>query len=115
MKKKVIIIAEAGINHNGDVKIAYELIDIASKAKADYIKFQTYNTDDLVTFNSKKARYQNKSNVGNIPRLGKFPRLGSFPRLANFPRLGSFPRFASFPRLGNSPHLGNFRRLGNLP
>ena len=56
--KKVKIIAEAGINHNGKLKNALKLVDIASKAGADYIKFQTYISEDLVTKSSKKAKYQ---------------------------------------------------------
>ena len=54
--KKVKIIAEAGINHNGKLKNALKLVDIASKAGADYIKFQTYISEDLVTKSSKKAK-----------------------------------------------------------
>jgi sialic acid synthase SpsE len=39
-KNKTIIIAEAGVNHNGNMNLAYKLIDIAAESKADYIKFQ---------------------------------------------------------------------------
>lgn len=60
--QKTIIIAEAGINHNGDIKLAKKLIDVASDAKADYIKFQTFKTENLVTKIAKKADYQ-KSRV----------------------------------------------------
>ena len=42
-KKKTLIIAEAGVNHNGEIKIAKKLIDLASQAGADYIKFQSFN------------------------------------------------------------------------
>ena len=56
--QKTIIIAEAGINHNGDIKLAKKLIDVASEAKADYIKFQTFKTENLVTKIAKKADYQ---------------------------------------------------------
>ena len=51
MKTKInntIIIAEAGINHNGSIKIAKKLIDKASEAGADYVKFQTYDVDHLI-------------------------------------------------------------------
>ena len=48
MIKKVIIIAEAGINHNGKLSNAKKLIDVASNAGADYVKFQTYITKNLV-------------------------------------------------------------------
>ena len=59
--KKTIIIAEAGVNHNGSLNQAKELIDVASESGADYVKFQTFNTEDLVTKNAKKAEYQIKN------------------------------------------------------
>ena len=48
---KTIIIAEAGVNHNGSISKALKLVDYAAKAKADYIKFQIYVTEDLVQKN----------------------------------------------------------------
>lgn len=61
---KIKIIAEAGINHNGEINLAKKLIDIAAKAKADYIKFQFYKTNLLVSDHAKLAPYQRK-NVKN--------------------------------------------------
>ena len=58
MKKPILIIAEAGVNHNGDLALARRLIDAAADAGADLVKFQTYNTDRLVTQEAKKADYQ---------------------------------------------------------
>lgn len=55
---KTLIIAEAGVNHNGDIKLAKKLIDIAADAGADLVKFQTFNTDRLVTQSAPKADYQ---------------------------------------------------------
>ena len=55
---KVFVIAEAGVNHNGDIKIAKQLIDAASAAKADAVKFQTFKTENLVCKTAKKAEYQ---------------------------------------------------------
>ena len=55
---KVLIIAEAGVNHNGDVETAKRLIDIASSAGADYVKFQTFKSESLVTIDAKQAAYQ---------------------------------------------------------
>jgi len=46
---KTIVIAEAGVNHNGDLDTAKRLIEVAAKAGADYVKFQTFNAKDLVT------------------------------------------------------------------
>ncbi len=54
----VYIIAEAGVNHNGDVDIALEMIDKAKECGADCVKFQTYKTDKLVTKKAPKADYQ---------------------------------------------------------
>lgn len=61
---KVLIIAEAGVNHNGDMSIAKKLIDIASEAGADVVKFQSFRADELVTLSAQKAEYQSK-NTGN--------------------------------------------------
>ena len=48
MKDKVKIIAEAGLNHNGDFKKIIKLIDIAKKAEADYVKFQLFKTENFI-------------------------------------------------------------------
>ena len=64
MNKKIIFIAEAGVNHNGDMVIAKKLIDKAALAGADYIKFQTYNVEKLIKKNTLKTAYQIK-NTGN--------------------------------------------------
>ena len=58
---KVIIIAEAGVNHNGSMEIAKKLIDAASIAAVDYVKFQTFIADKLVSIYAKKADYQQKN------------------------------------------------------
>ena len=55
---KTIIIAEAGINHNGSFDIAKRMIDKEKQFKADYIKFQTFRPELLVVKNSKLAKYQ---------------------------------------------------------
>ncbi|MBP6754782.1 MAG: N-acetylneuraminate synthase [Bacteroidia bacterium] len=55
---KVIIIAEAGVNHNGDINLAKKLIDIAVEAGVDYVKFQTFKSESLVSKSAKKADYQ---------------------------------------------------------
>lgn len=55
---KTLIIAEAGVNHNGDIQLAKKLIDIAADAGADLVKFQTFSADRLVTQNASKAKYQ---------------------------------------------------------
>jgi N-acetylneuraminate synthase/N,N'-diacetyllegionaminate synthase len=55
------IIAEAGVNHNGDTDLAKSLIDVAVKSGADAIKFQTFKTESVVTLCAEKAAYQKKS------------------------------------------------------
>lgn len=59
--KHVLIIAEAGVNHNGDINLAYTLCDEAKKAGADVIKFQTYITEDIITKKVEQAAYQQKN------------------------------------------------------
>jgi len=58
MKKSILIIAEAGVNHNGDLALAKQLIDVAADAGADLVKFQTFSADRLATRQAKKADYQ---------------------------------------------------------
>ena len=59
MNNCTIIIAEAGVNHNGDMASAKKLIDIAVEAGVDYVKFQSFIADKLVSKVAKKASYQN--------------------------------------------------------
>lgn len=61
---KVIIIAEAGVNHNGSIDTAKKLIDAAADAGVDYVKFQTFKADKLVTKSASRANYQD-SNTGD--------------------------------------------------
>jgi N,N'-diacetyllegionaminate synthase len=56
--RKVLIIAEAGVNHNGDLNKAKELINVAASAGADYVKFQSFKAEKLVSPNARKADYQ---------------------------------------------------------
>lgn len=62
--KKVVIIAEAGVNHNGSLENAFKLIDAAVDADVDYVKFQTFKSENLVAKSAKKADYQIQ-NTGN--------------------------------------------------
>lgn len=55
---KVFVIAEAGVNHNGDINIAKKLVDVAVEAKVDAVKFQTFRAESLVCKNAQKAEYQ---------------------------------------------------------
>ena len=58
---KTLIIAEAGVNHNGNVRIAKKLILSAKKAGADFVKFQTFDPVSLTTKNANQAPYQIKN------------------------------------------------------
>ena len=57
-KSSVFIIAEAGVNHNGDVKLAYKLCDAAKEAGVNAVKFQTWKTEKIVTKSAALAEYQ---------------------------------------------------------
>lgn len=63
MKKHTYIIAEAGVNHNGSLDLAFSLIDVAVEAGADAVKFQTFKTENLVTKKARQAEYQ-VENIG---------------------------------------------------
>jgi N,N'-diacetyllegionaminate synthase len=55
---RVLIIAEAGVNHNGQLGLAEKLVDVAAEAGVDYVKFQTFKADKIVSRSAKKAEYQ---------------------------------------------------------
>jgi len=59
--RRVFIIAEAGVNHNGDLRLARKLVDAAARAGADAVKFQTFSAERLVTSKSPKAKYQRET------------------------------------------------------
>ena len=63
--EKVIIIAEAGVNHNGDINLAKKLVDVAKDAGADIVKFQTVKLDNFITNDALMADYQ-KNNIGKV-------------------------------------------------
>lgn len=71
----VFIIAEAGVNHNGDISKAKELIDAAVEAGVDAVKFQTFNTDKLTTKKAPKADYQNETTDKNESQYDMLKKL----------------------------------------
>lgn len=85
---KCFIIAEAGVNHNGDVKIAYKLCDAAKKAGVDAVKFQIFNPEKLVTKDAKKAGYQDKNDKSSSSQLEMLKKLSltndEFKSIANY-------------------------------
>ena len=73
--KKVFIIAEAGVNHNGDINLAKQLIEKAELAGADAVKFQTFKAEKLVCKNAKKAEYQNQTTDKNESQFEMLKKL----------------------------------------
>lgn len=76
MERNVLIIAEAGVNHNGDYELAKKLVDAAAEAGADFVKFQTFKAEKLVTKDAKKAAYQQQNtNDGNDSQFAMLKQL----------------------------------------
>lgn len=75
MKEKVFVIAEAGVNHNGDIHIAKKLVDVAKESGADAIKFQTYISEKVVSRYAPKAEYQNANNPSDETQLEMVKKL----------------------------------------
>ena len=71
----VFIIAEAGVNHNGSIEIAKKLIDVASLAGADAVKFQTFKTENLVCKIAQKAEYQKSTTDRNESQFDMIKKL----------------------------------------
>jgi N,N'-diacetyllegionaminate synthase len=59
---KTIIIAEAGVNHNGDIELAKQLISAAKSSGADFVKFQSFKACNVATQFAEKADYQKEKN-----------------------------------------------------
>jgi len=75
MVKGIFIIAEAGVNHNGDMRLAKKLVDAAVEAGADAVKFQAFKAERLVCANAPKARYQKETTGANESQLAMLRRL----------------------------------------
>lgn len=71
----VTVIAEAGVNHNGDIELAKSLVDVASNAGADFVKFQTFNVNALLRKDTPKAGYQKKNTDINESQYQMIKRL----------------------------------------
>ncbi|NDO83374.1 N-acetylneuraminate synthase [Citrobacter sp. NCU1] len=71
----ISIIAEAGVNHNGDESLAHALVDAAWQAGADIVKFQTFRADKLVTRNARQAQYQTANTGKSESQLAMLSRL----------------------------------------
>ncbi|MGB1094642.1 MAG: N-acetylneuraminate synthase [Bacteroidia bacterium] len=66
MSKRTIIIAEAGVNHNGSLESALSLVDCAAEAGVDFVKFQTFKAENIVNKEAQKADYQIKNTTGEV-------------------------------------------------
>jgi N-acetylneuraminate synthase len=84
------IIAEAGVNHNGDLRCAKKLIDAAHEAHADAVKFQTFKAENLVTRYAKKADYQKKNDSATTTQFQMLKNL-EFTE-ADFKKLSSYAK-----------------------
>ncbi|HEC1565349.1 TPA: N-acetylneuraminate synthase [Campylobacter upsaliensis] len=73
--KKVLIIAEAGVNHNGDINLAKKLIEQAAEAGADVVKFQTFKANSCVSVSAKKAKYQLETTAKEESQLEMIQKL----------------------------------------
>jgi N,N'-diacetyllegionaminate synthase len=72
---KTFIIAEAGVNHNGSLEMAFQLIDVAIAAGADAVKFQTFKAEKVIAVNAPKAGYQKKTTESDESQLGMVKKL----------------------------------------
>ncbi len=72
---KTLIIAEAGVNHNGSIELAKQLIDVAVSAGADYVKFQTFKAEKIASKSASKASYQQRSTSAAESQLDMLKKL----------------------------------------
>ncbi|MCL6586716.1 MAG: N-acetylneuraminate synthase [Anoxybacillus sp.] len=86
--KSTLIIAEAGVNHNGSLDLALQLVDVAIEAGADAIKFQTFKTEHLVTKSVQQAEYQKKNTGKSLSQYEMLKKLelsyGEFKKLKRY-------------------------------
>lgn len=75
MKNEVLVIAEAGVNHNGRLDLARQLIDVAVDARADFVKFQTFRASRLASRGAEKALYQIDAGLGRETQYEMLQRL----------------------------------------
>lgn len=75
MDRGIFVIAEAGVNHNGDTELAVRMIDSAAEAGADAVKFQTFRADRIISRHARKAEYQKKTTGADESQLEMVKKL----------------------------------------
>lgn len=87
-RKRTRIIAEAGVNHNGSIDLAIEMVDVAAEAGADFVKFQIINAEALASVNAPKAEYQIRNDLIKESQYDMLKRLelkaSEFHLLSNY-------------------------------
>jgi len=74
-KNQTFVIAEAGVNHNGDINLATQLIDVAADARADAVKFQTFRSEQVISRHAPKAEYQTRTTGADESQLDMVRKL----------------------------------------
>lgn len=108
----VYIIAEAGVNHNGDIELAKKLIDEAKKSGADAVKFQTFKAEKLVTKAATKASYQNKNDKKSQSQYEMLKRLEL--TFKDFEELMAYSKEVGIEFLSSAFDLESIDFLNNL-
>ncbi len=81
MSRKTLIIAEAGVNHNGDMELAKQIVEVAANAGADLVKFQTFSAERLATASAPKANYQNQTTDQKQSQFAMLQQLELTPQM----------------------------------
>lgn len=110
--KRILIIAEAGVNHNGNMDLAYRLIDAALEAGADYVKFQTWKSENIISKYAEKAEYQ-KGTTGQDESMLAMEKKLEFP-YQNFILLKKYCRKSGIGFLSSPFDIESARFLYSL-
>tara|TARA_Y100000816_G_C26092928_1_gene577865 strand:- start:595 stop:1602 length:1008 start_codon:yes stop_codon:yes gene_type:complete len=111
-RNKALIIAEAGVNHNGSLSIAKKLIKLASEANADFVKFQIFKADELAKKNSPRAKYQIRNSGKKESQFDLLKRL----ELSNnqFLKIHKYCKFCKINFLASAFSIEGIRLLKKL-
>ena len=109
---KIFIIAEAGVNHNGSIRLAKQLVDVAANSGADAVKFQTFKTENSVTKYAKKAKYQNNNSNSKESQFNMLKKL-ELDKKAHI-ELISYCKTKNIMFLSTPFDLGSIDLLNNL-